>query len=454
MKVNHWLRNAIYAGLIFCLTPWILKRMVTTGRYRQGWRDKLFGLASLSSGTPLMTNAPLIWLHGVSVGEIQLLRPLIEELRAHRPDLRFAVSTTTETGMELARKLLQDSVLLFYFPLDFSWSVRRTLQALKPSLIVLGELELWPNLLDTAHAMQVPIAVVNGRLSERSFRGYQKFFRWTRGMFSKLNSVSAQSATYAQRFVDCGTPPDHVRVTGSLKFDNVSFDRHAPEVESLRRLVGLSDPTSSGKRVWVVGSTQTDEEKAACSCFARVREEFPDLKLIIIPRHRERFDTVADELRRIAACQSSPLHIIRRSTLAVPVDANDWDVLLVDTIGELRWWWGLAEIAVVGGSFGKRGGQNMLEPAAYGVNVGFGPNTSNFRDVVEMLLASDAAQRIASLDALDAWLLEQLRNPEAGQQRGQSAQKLVEEQQGALQRTGQALLEMLPVTSSPLRRVA
>jgi len=472
----HWVRNAVYAAILAIAAPWLIFRALRTGRYRHGWQDKLLGLATktnrpdqlkqpeqlneLNHPSDLSADTSLIWLHGVSVGEIQLLRPLVEQLRSDAPHVRFAVSTTTETGMELARKLfadkvVDDSVQLFYFPLDFSWSVRRTLDTLQPALIVLGELELWPNLLDLAQRRQIPVAVVNGRLSERSFRGYQRCALVTRGMFSKLAHVGAQSPTYAQRFVECGTPANRVEISGSLKFDNVSFDRTAPQIEALRQLIGLASDEHALHRVWVVGSTQTGEERGAAECFVQARAEFPNLKLVVIPRHRERFDLVADELQQVASSCTAALRVVRRSTLAEPLAAEAWDVLLVDTIGELRWWWGLAEVAVVGGSFGKRGGQNMLEPAAYGVNVGFGPNTRNFRDVVELLLAAGGAQQIETMQALLPWLLEQLRNPEPGRERGRAAQRLVLEQQGALVRATQSLLRLVVAEQRlPRRRVA
>lgn len=439
-----WVRNAIYAALLVAATPWLLMGRLSTGRRREGWRQKVLGLSPAAiSHAEASEQQPLIWLHGVSVGEVQLLRPLIDELRTLLPDARFAVSTTTSTGMELARELFDERVRLFYFPLDFSWAIRRTLSALQPSLIVLGELEIWPNLIDIAERLRVPVAVVNGRLSERSFRSYRRLSWLTRGTFSKLSLVAAQATIYRQRFAECGTPLDRVQLTGSIKFDNVSFDRAAPQVEAFRRLVGLDASQPKPARVWVMGSTQAPEERAAVECFARARQEFPELKLIIVPRHRERFEPVAQELRQVAARGGLPLKVLQRSSIRHAVAAEQWDVLLVDTIGELRWWWGLAEIAVVGGSFGKRGGQNMLEPAAYGINVGFGPNTRNFRDVVELLLAADAAQRIESLEGLPGWLLQQLREPAPGCLRGSQAQRLIARQQGALRRTAISLAQPL-----------
>ena len=290
---------------------------------------------------------------------------------------------------------------------------------------MLVELELWPNLINAAKSCQIPIAVVNARLSEGSFRGYQRFSWLTRAVFAKLRLVAAQDATYAERFVACGSPPERVCVTGSTKFDNVTFDRHCPQVEQLRALVGLD----AAHAVWVVGSTQSPEEVAAANAFLALRETQPNLRLIIVPRHPDRFEAVFRELQEVGV---EPL---RRSSLAGSVSARDWRVLVIDTVGELRWWWGLADVALVGGSFGSRGGQNMIEPAAYGANVAFGPNTANFRDICEILLAGDGATRIDSLEQILPWMRKQLEHPDLGNQRGQRAQEIVKKHQGALART-------------------
>lgn len=189
-------------------------------------------------------------------------------------------------------------------------------------------------------------------------------------------------------------------------------------------------------RVWVMGSTQVGEEVPAARLWQQYHHEFPDLKLIVVPRHPDRFDQVALDLERTG------VRLSRRSVATFPLNADDWDVLLVDTVGELKWWWGLAEIAVVGGSFGARGGQNMLEPAAYGANVAFGPNTSNFRDIVDLLLTGNAAVRLASLEELSSWMRQQLLDPQPGQARGDRARKIISSGAGALDRTLDALDEL------------
>ncbi len=417
-----WVFNLIYLVALLIASPWLLYRSIKRG-FREGWRQKLLGLVPGSLVDPHDAR-PTVWLHGVSVGEIQLLKPLWDKLRDAHPQTRFVVSTTTQSGMALAQKLFPPEVL-FFFPFDFTWAVHRVLNTIKPSAIVLGELELWPNLIQTATQLRIPIAVVNARLSLGSFRGYQRFQWLTQGMFRRLHWVAAQDATYAQRFIDCGVPVDRVQVTGSTKFDNVNFDRKCTQVEQLRTLVGLNE----SQVVWIVGSTQSPEELTAAIAYMSLREANPNLRLIVVPRHPDRFDAVFHEL------QATGLSPIRRSLLNGPISADDWQVLLVDTVGELRWWWGLADIAIVGGSFGTRGGQNMLEPAAFGANVAFGPNTSNFRDICEILLDGGGAERLLELEQIQPWMRDQLARPEPGRQRGQKAQELIRAHQGALERT-------------------
>jgi 3-deoxy-D-manno-octulosonic-acid transferase len=363
--------------------------------------------------------------------------------------------------MEVAKKLAINTEC-FYFPLDFSWAVKRVFSALRPQVLVLGELELWPNLIDIAERYDVPLVVVNGRLSQRSFRGYQRFSWFTKPMFRKLRQVAAQSEEYAERFRRCGCPTERVAVTGNLKFDNVAFDAEHEQVGQLRNLIGIVPPSvdgefapdsnclpeaEAGKRVakfslLVLGSSQEPEERATVDAFMQLRKSHEQLKLIVVPRHPDRFSTVGMWLEGI------PFRVQRRSALTNRISADSWDILLVDTVGELRWWWGLADIAIVGGSFGDRGGQNMIEPAAYGANVAFGPNTSNFRDVTELLLQANAATRLQSTEAILPWLRSELSKPELGEQRGQLARELIASQQGATRRTIQVLRTVLPPAHS------
>ncbi len=351
-----------YASLLTAAAPYIAVRAARTGRYREGWAERILGRVP-----ELPADQDCIWMHGVSLGEVQLLRPLVEHFRDALPKTSVVLSTSTLTGMQVAKKSLPD-VTSFYCPLDFSWAIKQALTRLKPRLIVLGELEVWPHLIGLATARNIPVAVVNGRLSDRSFRGYSRFRRLLQPTFERLSLVAAQDETTAERFRALGVASERVRVSGSLKFDNVNADRQHPEVLLRRGLVGLQDH----HRVIVAGSTQDPEEQAALSAIEKLLPQYPDLKLIVVPRHPERFCEVDRLLRQ------GSLKVLRRSQIADRTTAEEWQVLLVDTVGELKWWWGTAELALVGGSFGTRGGQNMLEPAAYGAKLHLVPMSGTF----------------------------------------------------------------------------
>lgn len=416
--LSRWLLNGVYALLLLAFTPWMLWQAWRTGKYREGWSEKLWGRVPRRT-----SQRPCVWFHAVSVGELQLLRPLIREYQKRWPDWDIVISSTTITGRKLARESYPD-LTTFYSPFDFSWAVKTTLQRIQPNLIVLAELELWPNLLSLARENEIEVAIVNGRLSERSFRGYRRM-RWlAQSMLAKLNCIAAQNETYARRFLDLGALPDAVSVTGSIKFDGANPDRMHPEVQQRRKWAGFTDQHT----VWFVGSTQDPEEAMAVEIFIRQRKAFPHLKLIVVPRHAERFDTVAAHL------DATVLRVLRRSQATAEVN-EDWDVLLIDSIGELRWWWGVANLATVGGSFGNRGGQNMIEPCAYGACVSFGPNTRNFRDIVEQLLQHQAATQLADKVEWEKWLLEQLLHPEKAEKQGQIAANWVAGHLGATDRT-------------------
>lgn len=462
-----YLLNVIYIALLFALSPWILYRAVRHGKYRQGCREKLFGLVpwrdeilSASGRNPVRhgsfrqahTQRPpdrepkLVWFHAVSVGEVNLLTPLLWRLARQRPDWRCVISTTTRTGYELARKRYAEYPV-FYCPLDFSWATNRAMRRLRPDLLVLAELELWPNLIRSARRHGARTAVVNARMSDHSFRGYRRIRPFVSRVLRQIESVAAQDAITARRFLELGAAETSVRVTGSLKYDGAQTDRGNPRTQRLRRLAGLR----TDDVVFLAGSTQAPEEQLAMAAYQRLAIEHPQLRLILVPRHPERFDAVADML------QASGVAFVRRSQLDeadfVPSDypsTSTRPVLLVDTIGELGAWWGAAHIGFVGGSLGSRGGQNMIEPAAYGSAVCFGPNTHNFRDIVAALLAAGAAQVVADGNEITAFLRRCLEQPLWAEAMGSRAKEFVRSQLGAAERTITQLADLLD--EAPARR--
>jgi 3-deoxy-D-manno-octulosonic-acid transferase len=421
-----YLLNVVYLGLIALASPWLAWQAWRTGKYRDGWGAKFLGRVPSRSGS-----AKCLWLHAVSVGEVNLLAPLIERWERLHPEWEIVISTTTQTGYQLAQKRYAPRSV-FYCPLDFTWAVRRALRAVRPDLLVLTELELWPNLIGAARDVGAKVAVINGRLSEKSFRGYRRV-EWLAGrVLGSLDLIAAQNDEYARRFLALGAPPTMVQVTGSIKFDGARTDRTNADTQRLVHLAGIS----ANDIVFLAGSTQEPEESLALDAYQQLVPAHPALRLILVPRHPERFDAVAELLNRRGVRWQ------RRSRLDADLADPGARVLLVDAVGELGAWWGAAHIAFVGGSLGQRGGQNMIEPAAYAAAVSFGPNTWNFRDVVAQFLERGAAVVVKDGGALAAFVRRCLDEPEFAANLGSRAQALVALQQGAADRTIQLLSEL------------
>lgn len=385
---------------------------------------------------------PRVWFHAVSVGEVNLLKTLIARLNANELHWDFVVSTTSKTGYDLARRLFAHSCEVFYCPLDFTWAVKRALRRVKPDALVLIELELWPNLIKYAHKRNVPVVVVNGRISERSFRSYHRVRALLAPTFARLALVIAQDDLARDYFQKLSPRPERVLVSGSIKFDGASTDRNAEPTARLRELLRVLPEDV----VYLCGSTQAPEEEGALEVYRRLYRDYPNLRLFIVPRHPERFEQVAQLLN------ASGLAWTRRSQLQAPlsaqtpnVDRNDdpTRIVLVDVMGELSALWGVAQLAFVGGSWGSRGGQNMLEPAGYGVAVSFGENTRNFRTIVESLLRADAAVVVRDVEESFRFVKTCLDQPEYARQLGQRAQELVLANQGAADFTLKALQDLL-----------
>lgn len=432
--------DLIYLLALTLLIPWLVWRAVRTGRYREGFAEKLFGRVPRRIG-----DRPCVWFHAVSVGEVRLLRPVLDELARRRPDWEVFLSTTTAAGLAVARGTYPDLVT-FHAPLDFSWATRRAVARVRPTVFALVELELWPNWIRAAKRGGARVAVVNGRLSARSHRGYRRLRPLLRPTMRRLDAVAAQTPEYAQRFVDLGVPADRVHVTGSMKYDGLELDRRNDATLAMRARLGVK-PTDL---VLVAGSTMEGEELAALETYLALKPEHPNLKLIVVPRHPHRFDEVA------ALLESRGETPTRRSALPDPGDPAaapagsatapapaPGRVILLDTLGELSAVWGLADVAFVGGSlFPGRGGQNMIEPAAFGACVLFGPHTENFRATVSALLERDAARVVHSPAELTQAVREALEDPETAAERGEAARAFVLTQQGATQRTLSVLDEL------------
>jgi 3-deoxy-D-manno-octulosonic-acid transferase len=439
-RLSRMLLDVVYLVVALVALPWVAWRRLSGGRpVAAAWR-RFVGSVGLG---PPVAGVERIWLHGVSVGEVQLLASLAAELErqaeAAGRRIECVISSSTTTGLEVAARRFGPE-RAFPCPLDFSWAVGRVLDRIRPAALVLGELELWPNLLAAAGRRGIPVVVANARMSATSFTGYSRIRPLVARMLGRIAAISARSQEDAGRFEALGGCD--VRVTGSMKFDGVRGDRTAPEVRRLADLAGFA----ADDVVFLAGSTQAPEERLAAEIFLAIGDAHPALRLVIVPRHVERTAEVA------ALLDTLGLRWQARSRLEADGVDPAARVLLVDTTGELGWWWGTATIAFVGGSLdGGRGGQNMLEPAAYGAAVSFGPHTRNFRAEVVRLLAADAAVVVDDGPALTAFVARCLAEPAWAESLGGRAAALVASQRGATAATARLVLKTLMVADRRLR---
>jgi 3-deoxy-D-manno-octulosonic-acid transferase len=434
------LLDAAYCVALLLLSPWLLWRRWRTGRYRNEMGDKLRGL---SRNVP----AGAVWFHGVSVGEIHVLRQLVGAFRRRHPERACVISSTTDTGLAEAQNCFPD-LEVFAFPFDFSWAVERTLQRVRPALIVLCESELWPNFVRAAKQMEIPLAVVNGRVSPRSFGRYRLFGPAVRWLFGSLDLAAVQTEEYAANLLALGGVPGQVVVTGSIKYDGALTARDNPRTAALKDLFGVT----ADDLVWVAGSTLAPEEEVVLGIYQRAKEMHPNLRLFLVPRQPDRFDEVArlleksglEFVRRSAMTSDKPDIQAREGVVSPSLARRAHTVVLVDTIGELGPLWGLADVAFVGGSLdGRRGGQNMIEPAAFGAAVTFGPHVWNFKEPARRLVEVGGAYQASSpadLEQVVRWLLVDVKERQAA---GKAAWAFVLAQQGATERTLDLLNRLL-----------
>lgn len=410
-------------ALVFGL-PVLLYRMCTQRKYRSGILERLGALPRRAG------SAECLWVHGVSVGEVLAARTLIEEFRKRRPDWDVVVSTTTDTGLERARTTYPDCLVIRY-PLDFTIAIRSAFVRIRPSLIVLMELEMWPNFVRQAHRQGIPVVIVNGRLSERGFRLQKRFRFLLARSYDRLARIAAQTPEYAGRFAGAGAPAQRITVTGSLKYDAVP--RHVGDAEGLRRELGVA----ADEKLIVAGSTTIGEEEILLDVYSRLKVHFPKLRLAVVPRHPERFDAAeAIILRRGFAC-------LRRSKVAGG-KGDGSAVILGDTMGELVRFYAAASVVFVGKSLAyPGGGQNMMEPAALGKPVVFGPHTANFAETRDLLLASEAAVEVRDARSLQTALKGLLEDEKRSAEMGTRARAVIDAARGATERTLDILEEVL-----------
>jgi 3-deoxy-D-manno-octulosonic-acid transferase len=393
---------------------------------REGWKQRLGFIPRLSGSIQ-----PRIWLHAVSVGEVQLARQLLLELRSGRESLETLLTSTTIAGRELAIGAAIPHTRVSALPLDVPWFVRRALRRWRPALVILLETEIWPNLIRECARAGIPCIIANGRISVRSLPRYRMLGFALSSILRQVSQFLMQSEDDSVRIQSLGAPPDRTQVIGNLKWDLPGV---SDSPASIRRRFGLPSDAS----ILVAGSTFEGEEKVVLDAWKALQKEIPGLGLVIAPRHPRRFDRVSELLT-----QEGIFHA-RRSR----AEAGVHPVLLLDTVGELRSAYAAGNVCFVGGSLVKRGGQNLLEPAAAGRPVLFGPRTENFAEAARALLASGAGFRIESARDFLPAALRLLRDPQACEEAGRKGQALVAANRGATRRTAERILAFLPVTGN------
>lgn len=418
-----YLVYSILLGLAFAAAlPYYLWKGGRSGKYLSSVRERLgWSLPPLN-----VEGGPAVWVHAVSVGEVLIALPLAKALRERLPGHRVFLSTITLTGMALARKGEPQSGA-FFAPFDWRGPVRKALSAVRPGLLVLVETELWPNLIHETRRSGARVAIVNGRLSPRSYSRYRPFRRLLRRVLGEVDLFLMQSEAHAERMRRLGAPPARVKVPGNLKYDALPEPRPTPLVDALG---------GGGGRLWVAGSTMDGEEERVLDAFVQVRRTAPDVRLLLAPRHPERFASA------VAAVEGRGLRCRRRTTLGTE-PWTEGDVLVLDTIGELAAVYTAAAVVFVGGSLVEAGGHNVLEPAAAGKPVVVGPHMENFREIADAFLAEGALVQVATGAELGAAVAALLSEPVRANAMGARARALVERHRGAMARTADALVSLL-----------
>ncbi len=404
----------IYTFLFYLILPLVLLRLLWRGlrarAYWQRWLER-FGFFP-----PLLVQQS-VWIHAVSMGEVQAAVPLIKALQSRFSSI--LVTTMTPTGSQRVREIFGDSVLHVYLPYDLPGSVSRFLRRTQPCLLILMETELWPNLLFACQQRKIPVILANARLSAPSTAGYKRIAGLTQQMLGSVAAVAAQTEVDAARFIELGIDKTKVHVTGSIKFDSRLPANFSEKAKVLRRQWGIERP------VWIAASTHDGEEELVLNAFSQLKLEIRNLLLLLVPRHPERFNRVA------ALCQQRGFILARRSKGDVNTKT---EIYLGDTMGDLPLLYAAGDVAFVGGSLVPIGGHNLLEPAAVGLPVIMGPYTFECEEICRRLLEAEAAQRVSNTEQLVQAVKKYLTDTKLQQETGEKGRLFVQRNQGALER--------------------
>lgn len=428
--------NILFSIFFVLSSPYYFYRMARRGNWGPGFWER-FGSYDANLKQAL-TNRHILWVHAVSVGEVNLLVHFIGALEKRAPNLKFVVSTTTTTGMGILRRRLEPHISKIYYPIDRRGIVTRALCTINPDAVVLFETEIWPNFIWTAQKRGVPLFLVNARLSDRSFRGYKRFGFLFRQLFAAFEGIAAQNQVAAERFRAVGAAPDRIRMTGNLKYDAAAAANSGGmglDVSGLLKQVGVNGDTP----ILIGGSTHDGEEVILADIVGRLRAQFPKLFLILVPRHFERSNDVARKLRERG------VKVFFRSAIRpdTRLGREEIDCLLVDTTGELQFFYEHATVVFMGKSLTAEGGQNLIEPGAFGKAIVFGPNMQNFADIARQFVEKSGAVQVRDATGLEKVLGELFEDQYQRAELGRNALLVISENVGAMERTVEMVLEKL-----------
>ena len=428
------LYNILFILFFYLSAPYYFFRMARRGNWRAGFEQR-FGRYD-SKLKQAVTNRQMLWLHAVSVGEVNVCTHLIEALEPRLPNLKIVVSTTTTTGMAELQRKLPSRIQKIYYPIDRRDCVVRALATIHPQAIVLVEAEIWPNFIWRAREMRIPLFLVNARFSHRSFRGYKLLHFLFRPLFAAFAGAGCQNEADAARLRELGFRPETIHVVGNLKFDAAKLDERRPlEVPQLLRQIGVP-PTA---RLLIGGSTHAGEEAILAEVFQRLKPRFPDLFLVLVPRHFER----GKEVGRVLEGRGIKFVYRKDITSQAQMAEGTTDCLLVNTTGELKYFYEYATIIFVGKSLTAEGGQNPLEPGILGKPMIFGPNMQNFQAMTDALLAQGGAVQVRDARELEAALADLLADEARAAQVGRNAQEVIRQNQGSIDRTAAMIIAQL-----------
>jgi 3-deoxy-D-manno-octulosonic-acid transferase len=406
----------LYQIMLYLAAPFILFRLWYRAQQSPGYGHRWwqrFGFL------PSLAQPAVIWIHAASVGEVVAAAPLVQGLKQHYPHYHLVFTTATATGAQRLKQLLSDHVQHCYVPYDFPGAIKRFLRRIHPQLIIIMETELWPNLLHYAHHQHIPILLANARLSENSAQGYRWLGSLMQEMLQNITLIAAQTPADAERFLKLGANATRVIVGGNLKFEMRLPDDLAQRGLLLRENLGVDRP------IWIAASTHAGEDELILQAHRQIQSALPNCLLILVPRHPERFDAVAQ------LCQQQGFRLTRRSTNK---NALESEVFLGDTLGELLLFYAAGDVAFVGGSLIPQGGHNLLEPAAVGVSIVTGPHVFNFAAITKLFFENDAAIQVKDATQLAPIILQLLINKTRREQLTQHAQRIIQQNQGVLQR--------------------